>query len=74
MKLATANKRRANRNGRIQGPRLVDKRRRTKRRYYTGARQTPFMDFERDMNPSRHSGNVIRNQGTRVFENQQGRS
>jgi hypothetical protein len=70
MKLMTGNKHRANHNGRIQSPRLQRKQRRTLERYQTDTWHTPFQDPQRDTNESRHSGNVIRDQGEKIFKEQ----
>jgi hypothetical protein len=67
MKLSTGNKRQANHNGRIQSPRLKRKRSRS---IESGQKSTPqviLQDSERDTNISRHSGNVIREQGQETF-------
>jgi hypothetical protein len=67
MRLSTGNKRQANHNGRIQSPRLKRKRNRTRESYLKGTRQAFFHDSQRDTNVSRHSGNVIREQGEEPF-------
>jgi hypothetical protein len=67
MKLSTGNKRQANHNGRIQSPRLKRKRSRSMENGQKGTPQAILQDSERDTNISRHSGNVIREQGQETF-------
>lgn len=66
MKLSTGNKRKANKNGRKQRPRLKNKWQRKNENQLDG--NNSFRDFERDTDVNRHSGIVIRDQGKAAYD------